>query len=52
LINRGTVLINLGKEEEALLALDEALAIDPGNALAWRRKGSALINLGRGEEAR
>jgi Flp pilus assembly protein TadD len=52
LTNKGTVLINLGRYEEALAPLEDAISIDPNNTLAWRRKSSALVNLGREEEAR
>ena len=41
----------LGKSQEALDALDTALAIDPNFALAWSNKGITLKNLGRGQEA-
>lgn len=37
--------------EEALVALDCALALDPNDADAWSNKGTELGSLGRYEEA-
>jgi tetratricopeptide (TPR) repeat protein len=51
LVGQGNILFNQGKYEEALLALDEALNIDPGLATAWASRAGTLINLGRNEEA-
>ena len=42
--DQGEALKKLGKYDQALLALDEAIAIDPGNPEAWKSKCSALIS--------
>ncbi len=49
--NKGNVLGDLGRYEEALAAYDKATGIDPQYAKAWNNKGNALGNLGRYEEA-
>jgi Flp pilus assembly protein TadD len=38
--------------EDAIHAIDEALKIDPRDAMAWIGRDTALIDLGREEEAR
>src|SRR6185312_6417458 len=42
---------NLGLFEEALVAYDQALRLDPQDAIVWRAKGYALYDLERLEEA-
>ena len=39
------------KYDEALIAFDNALAIDPTNAYAWTNKGNLLLYLNRSDEA-
>ena len=50
-INRGTVLSELGRGEEALASYDHALALQPEDADVWNNRGNVLRELGRGEEA-
>ena len=47
----GTVLLNLGKYEEALEFIDDALDIGAENAGVQYMRGIALLNLGRYEDA-
>jgi serine/threonine protein kinase len=47
----GDTLIELKRYEEALAAIEQAIRLDPNNALAYDRKGSALNLLGRSKEA-
>ncbi len=49
--NRGTVLRNLGRNEEAIASYDQALKLKPDLHEAWNNRGIALRNLGRNEEA-
>ena len=49
--NRGIVLRQLGRLEEAITAFDNALKIKPDYPDAWDNRGYALFNLGRYEEA-
>ena len=42
--------MNLGKFEEAIRYLDEAIELDPNYAIAWNNRGYALDNLGKFEE--
>ena len=49
--NKGSVLYNLGKYDEALVALEEAISLDPKDATARNNKGFALKALGRNTEA-
>jgi tetratricopeptide (TPR) repeat protein len=49
--NKGCVLTNLGKDEEAIKCYDKAIEIDPSNAEIWTNKCGALFNLGRDKEA-
>jgi polyferredoxin/tetratricopeptide (TPR) repeat protein len=48
---RGAILNRLGRHEEALVSLDQALAERPDLVLASEEKGEALWRLGRREEA-
>ena len=49
--DRGVDLINLGKNEEAIVYLDNALFLDSNNTNAYINRGVALINLGKNKEA-
>jgi superkiller protein 3 len=49
--NKGCLLNEMGKPEEALEACEKALEIDPDLELAWRNKGDFLFALGRYDEA-
>jgi tetratricopeptide (TPR) repeat protein len=50
-INKGGSLAALGRRQEAMTCLDQALAIDPRQAMAWINKGASLAALGRHEQA-
>jgi tetratricopeptide (TPR) repeat protein len=50
-VGRGAALLELGRNEEALVALQQAIALAPGDADAHIQHGSALVHLGRHEEA-
>ena len=49
--SKGWHLEQLGRYEEALAALDQALALNPRDASAWTIRGEALANLNHQEEA-
>ena len=49
--DKGLALINLGKNEEAIVYLDKALFLDSNNTNAYINRGVALINLGKNKEA-
>ena len=50
--NKGVSLGDLLRhEEEAIIAYDKALKLDPNNAVTWRNKSLSLYELGREEEA-
>jgi len=49
--NAATMLLNLGRDAEALEELDASLALDETYAEAWCNRGIALTKLGRPEEA-
>jgi predicted TPR repeat methyltransferase len=51
LVNLGATKLRLSKPLEALDALDQALAREPGDRDAWCHRGEALARLGRYEEA-
>jgi len=51
LLNKGSALIILGKNEEALDYFNQAIDINPKDDYALSEKGAALINLGKNEEA-
>jgi tetratricopeptide (TPR) repeat protein len=51
LVNRGASLARLGRESEALLSYDAAIAKAPRFALAQDNKGVAMLQLGRLKEA-
>ena len=48
--NKGVALVNLGRDKEAITCYDEAIRINPGDALVWTNKGVALGSLGRYKE--
>ncbi len=49
LVNKGFALANLGREQEAISVLDQALAVDPENLLALGSKAYIAKNLGQDE---
>jgi tetratricopeptide (TPR) repeat protein len=51
LVNQGASLNDLGRREEALAAFEQALRLDPNNALAYSNRGKVLHELGRPKEA-
>jgi tetratricopeptide (TPR) repeat protein len=51
-LERGRLLVSLGRNVEALAAFSEALALDPGNAVAMHNRGAVLWLLGQHEAAR
>jgi tetratricopeptide (TPR) repeat protein len=50
-IRKGSSLTALGRREEAINCFDQALAIDPRDAMTWNNKSASLFHLGRLEEA-
>ena len=50
-MNKGSALISCGRLEEALVACERALALDPNIAMAWMNKGIAQGKLDRFAEA-
>ena len=52
LLNLGSARLKLGRPAEALEVLEQAVAIDAGDAEAWSHRGIALADLGRTDEAR
>lgn len=48
---RGEALNSQGKYNEAIIALDESISLDPNLAAAWHEKGGALYNQGGYDEA-
>lgn len=51
LVQKGTDLVNEGKDQQAMTWLDKALQIDPANLMALVSKGAALRDLGQYQEA-
>lgn len=54
-INKGLELYSKGKYEEAIVAYEDAVRLDPNDAktwAAWKGKGDALSALGQSDEAR
>ncbi|MGB5099600.1 MAG: tetratricopeptide repeat protein [Methanothrix sp.] len=49
--DKGSVLVKVGKQEEALKTFDGALQIDATSVVAWKGKGDALNETGRYVEA-
>ena len=49
--NRGIVLGNLGRHQEAIVFYDQAVKSKPDDHKAWNNRGIALKNLGRHQEA-
>lgn len=50
-VEKGIVLYEQGKYDEAIVAYDEAIRLDPGNAFAWNNKGIVLNEQGKYDEA-
>ena len=50
-LERGHNQMNSGNYDEAIKCFDQALVIDPKNAIAWNNKGASLSNSGKHEEA-
>jgi predicted TPR repeat methyltransferase len=50
-VNRAVALFELKRFDEALAALDQALALDSRNAVAWTNRGNVLTALKRLDEA-
>src|SRR6266567_2635497 len=50
-LNEGAVLYSFGHYEEALAAYEQAIRLDPNDALAYNDKGNTLSALARYEEA-
>jgi Flp pilus assembly protein TadD len=50
-VAKGAALHALGRNEEALVALEKATSLDPNNADIWHNKGALLWGLGRKREA-
>ena len=46
-LNRGTALDNQGRNNESIVAYDEAIKLDPKFAAAWKNKGLALNYQGK-----
>ena len=49
--NRGAVLLDLGRAEEALASIERSLAVQPGDVTALYMRGNAVRALGRAREA-
>ncbi len=47
---KGAALVAIGKLDDAIGALDRAVALNPENEIAWINKGTALVRLGRTTE--
>ena len=50
-VEKGDVLRNLGRTNEALAAIDTAIRLDPGNEYALCKKSRVLCSAGRHEDA-
>jgi len=48
---KGDELMNMDRYAESIEYYDEAVKIDPGNAIAWNNRGLASAKMGRFEEA-
>ena len=51
MLNRGSVLTDMGRHGEAVQMFDEVLRIDPGAFMAHRNRGVACCEMGRFDEA-
>jgi S-layer protein (TIGR01567 family) len=49
--SKGSALYDQGKYDEAIVAFDESIRIDPEYKWAWHDKGNALYKLGKHDEA-
>lgn len=49
---KGNALDHLGRNEDALVAYEKAININPKDEFAWYFKGNALLNAGDKEGAR
>ncbi|MDG6221519.1 MAG: tetratricopeptide repeat protein, partial [Candidatus Thermoplasmatota archaeon] len=50
-LSKGSALIKLGRYDEAISSINEALRINPRNETAWNNKGNALSKQGKLDEA-
>jgi len=50
-VQEGRMLTNSGKYNEAIMAYNKAIEIDPQNYLAWNGRGVVLDELGKFDEA-
>jgi tetratricopeptide (TPR) repeat protein len=50
--NKGSVLADLGRYDEAVQCFEKILSVEPNNAQAWRLKGMAFERLGLRKDAR
>jgi len=49
--NKGTVLLDLGKIEEAIECFEQAIKIDPNYKIPWYNKGIVFFNLEKYQDA-
>lgn len=49
--NQGTILVEMGKYEDAIIAFNRGLQIEPNNMPAWSAKAYAFNKIGRQREA-
>jgi tetratricopeptide (TPR) repeat protein len=50
-LNRGAALCNESKYDEAIVAYDEVIRLNPKDAYVWHNKGYVLYAMGRYDEA-
>ncbi len=51
LLTKGNILVNLGRSDEALAAIDQAIQLNPNNSDAWKQKALNSYVLGRYNES-
>ena len=51
LLTKGNILLNLGKFDKAISAVDEAIQLDPKNPQAWKEKALDSHVLGKYNES-